>query len=95
VSAETDIPDDRAVIDRVVDGGTAVLLVGSDETELQVPVAALPDGAGEGDWVVLDLSTAPPTIVRVDEVLTDARRTDLEQRMQRIRRERRGGRFGR
>jgi hypothetical protein len=95
VSDEQDITADRAVVDRIVDGRTAVLLVGTEETELQLPSALLPEGAGEGDWLVLDLATEPPSLVRVDEELTDARRTDLEQRMERIRRERGGGRFGR
>ncbi len=87
-----DLPMDRAVIDRIVDGDTAVLLVGPTEDPLHVPMEALPEGASEGDWLVLDLARL---IVGVDRELTDARAADLEGRLERIRRERGGGRFGR
>lgn len=40
-----------AVVDRLVDGSWAVLLVGSEETERVVPSAALPDGARAGTWL--------------------------------------------
>lgn len=87
--------EDRAVIDRIVDGHTAVLLVGGEETELLLPVDALPEGAAHGTWVVLDMSTDPPTVVGIDEQLTQRRFDELSARLETIRRERRGGRFGR
>lgn len=87
--------EDRAVIDRIVDGHTAVLLVGGEETELLLPVDALPQGAADGTWVVLDMSTDPPTVVGIDEQLTQRRFDELSARLETIRRERRGGRFGR
>ena len=87
--------EDRAVIDRIVDGHTAVLLVGGEETELLLPVGALPQGAADGTWVVLDMSTDPPTVVGIDEQLTQRRFDELSARLETIRRERRGGRFGR
>jgi hypothetical protein len=87
--------EDRAVIDRIVDGHTAVLLVGDDEIELLLPTDALPDGAADGTWVVLDTSTDPPTVLRIDEQLTWDRFDRLSARLEAIRRKRRGGRFGR
>lgn len=42
---------EKAVLDRVVDGAHAVLLVGDDETEAIVPVALLPDETKPGDWL--------------------------------------------
>lgn len=87
--------EDRAVLDRVVDGTTAVLLVGPAEDELHLPVGRLPDGAADGTWVILDLRTEPPCIVGIDHELTEARRTDLSSRLDRLRQERRGGRFER
>ena len=40
----------RAVIDRIEDGETAVVLTGDDgEISFDVPVALLPKGAGDGD----------------------------------------------
>jgi hypothetical protein len=86
-----DIPLDRAVVDQIVDGHIALLLVGPSEDPLHVPVAALPDGAAEGSWVVLDLSKQ---IVGIDHELTLARASEVAERMERVRRERGGGRFG-
>lgn len=43
----------KAVIDRIVDGQLAILLVGEDETERTVSVAELPEGANEGVWLIL------------------------------------------
>jgi len=87
--------EDRAVIDRIVDGHTAVLLVGGDEIELLLPVDALPEDATDGTWVVLDTSTDPPTVTGIDQQLTQRRFDELSARLETIRRKRRGGRFGR
>jgi len=38
----------RAVIDRIEDGGTAVVLVGEDEQKVELPAALLPVGAEGG-----------------------------------------------
>ena len=44
----------RGVIDRVEDGGMAVVLVGDDEeTSMDVPLALLPEGAGDGDHLTI------------------------------------------
>lgn len=42
---------EKAVLDRIVDGAHAVLLVGEAEQETIVPVALLPDGARPGAWL--------------------------------------------
>ena len=80
------VPDDAAVVDRIVDGRHAVLLVGAGEVELVVDVARLPEGTVEGDWLRIGLAADPER--------TAQRRRDLEERMERIRRTRGGGRFG-
>ena len=84
------IGPDRAVVDRIVDGKTAVLLVGAQGTELHVPVDHLPEGAQDGTWVILDLAAL---IVGIDDDLTARRREQLEARMDHLRQERTGGRF--
>ncbi len=44
----------RGVIDRVEDGGMAVVLVGdNEETSIDVPLALLPEGAGDGDHLTI------------------------------------------
>jgi hypothetical protein len=88
------VPPSRAVIDRIVDE-TAVLLVGDSESERHVPVSALPEGAGDGTWLVVDPDSEPVTIHQIDVELTSFRAQDLERRLQQIRRRRTGGRFER
>jgi hypothetical protein len=88
------VPPSRAVIDRIVDQ-TAVLLVGDSESERHVAVSSLPEGAGDGTWLVVDPDSEPITIHRIDVELTTSRAQDLESRLERIRRERTGGRFER
>ena len=40
----------HAAIDRIEDGGVAVLLVGDDEkTQIDIPLSLLPEGAQDGD----------------------------------------------
>ncbi len=91
-----EIGHDRAVVDRIVDGRTAVLLVGPDEVELLLAVEALPEGVGEGTWVVLEACADPPDPrLRIDEQLTQQRFDDLAVRMDTLRSRRRGGRFER
>jgi hypothetical protein len=80
------VPADAAVVDRIVDGRHAVLLVGAAEVELVLDLALLPEGTVEGDWLRLGFMPDPD--------LTRQRRSDLEGRMERIRRTRGGGRFG-
>jgi len=47
----------RAAIDRIEDNEMAVLLVGDDgKTQLDVPVALLPEGASDGDHLRITIS---------------------------------------
>lgn len=47
----------RAVIDRVEDGGTAVILAGDDEEmKLELPAALLPEGAGPGSHLLVTVA---------------------------------------
>ena len=92
---EPPVAEDRAVIDRVVDGVTAVLLIGPDETEKHVPVDDLPEGAAEGDWLILDVDQDPFQIVGIDTELTDARRAAINEKLDRIRHRQTGNRFNR
>lgn len=89
MSASNEVPDraaDRSVvIDRFVEG-SAVLHVGPAALEIIVPRAVLPAGVKEGDWLTLHFER--------DDARTVAHRDELTRRVERIRRERSGGRFG-
>jgi hypothetical protein len=86
MSGPTPIPDDAAVVDRIEDGRHAVLLLGPHEAELVVDVSLLPEGTVEGDWLRVGLTA--------DAQRTAQRSADLGERLEAIRRTRRGGRFG-
>jgi hypothetical protein len=47
----------RAVVDRIEDGGTAVLHVGEDEeTKIELPASLLPEGAESGSHLVISVA---------------------------------------
>jgi hypothetical protein len=47
----------RAEIDRIEDGKMAVLVIGDDgKTQLDVPLALLPEGASDGDHLRITIS---------------------------------------
>ena len=47
----------HAVIDRIEDNEMAVVLVGDDEqTQIDLPVSLLPDGAGDGDHLRITIT---------------------------------------
>lgn len=83
----------RAVVDRIVDD-QAVLLIEPDDAEHHLPADRLPDGAGEGAWLLVTLSGADVTVLGTDPAGEAARRRDVEERVEQLRRTRRGGRFG-
>ncbi len=76
----------RAVIDRIEDGGMAVVQIGDDRGDMvDLPAALLPEGARDGDHLTIT--------VRVER----ESRADAEQRIRALqeRLEKRGGTEGR
>ena len=72
----------RAVVDRIEDGGTAVVYLGDEEdVRAELPASLLPEGAGSGSHIVINIS------------LDEDSRSSAEERMKAMqeRLERRGG----
>ena len=71
----------RAVVDRVEDGGTAVLLVGEDELKVELPASLLPEGAEGGSHLSVTVA------------LDEASRGEAEERVRALQEklEKRGG----
>ena len=71
----------RAVIDRIEDDGTAVLLTGEDELKIELPASLLPEGAEGGSHLVINIS------------LDEASRQEAEDRVKALQEklEKRGG----
>ena len=75
----------RAVIDRIEDGGTAVLLAGDEELKVELPASLLPAGAEAGSHLVVTVA------------LDEAARREAEERVRALQEklEKRGGGEGR
>jgi hypothetical protein len=84
----------RAVVDRI-EGDLAVLLVGDDEREIHVAVAALPEGAEEGSWLRVRVDGDEVEVVELDPDATRAQRDRIDGKLERLRTERGGSRFRR
>jgi hypothetical protein len=56
----------KAVIDRIVDGQHAVVLVGEEEREIILPVEQLPAGIGAGIWLQVELEDDLITEITID-----------------------------
>jgi hypothetical protein len=71
----------RAVVDRIEDGRMAVLLVGEEETKVDLPASLLPEGAEGGSHLVINVS------------LDEASRKEAEERVKALQEklEKRGG----
>ena len=71
----------RAVVDRIEDNGTAVLLVGEDEHKVELPASLLPEGADAGSHLSITLA------------LDEASRKEAEERVKALQEklEKRGG----
>lgn len=69
----------RAVIDRIEDGGTAVLLVGEEEMKVELPAALLPEGAEGGSHLSVNI-TLDEAARRESEESVKALQERLEKR---------------
>ncbi len=69
-----------ATIDRF-EGEVAVLLVGEEQTPVNVPRSDLPDGAKQGDVLRLEAT--------IDREETESRRESIQEKIERLKR--RGG----
>ncbi len=78
----------HAVIDRIEDGGMAVLLVDDDEkTQIDIPVHFLPEGAADGDHLRITITpdrasraSAAERVKKLQEQLTQTSDGQGEQK---------------
>jgi predicted O-methyltransferase YrrM len=76
---------EKAVIDRIVDGQHAVLLVGEDEIERVVPVDQLPPGAVEGAWLQLLIEDGRLVEATLDAEETEGTKQRIDDKMAQLR----------
>jgi hypothetical protein len=82
----------HGVVDRITEGW-AVVLVGDEEVEHHLPAQALPPEAAEGSVLIVRERDGDLEVIGVDAAGTDVRRQEVEQRLHRLRTQRKGGRF--
>ncbi|WP_161524620.1 DUF3006 domain-containing protein [Alteribacter lacisalsi] len=82
----------HAVLDRIEDGQWAVLLVGTEEKEVILPVSKMPGGAGEGDWFTVTLVGDTVSSVTRDEQASAQAREEISSKMETLKK-RKGSRF--
>lgn len=73
----------KAVIDRIVDGRIAVVLV--DDEEYKYPAEKLPEGAGEGVWLQIRINEREITSVSIDQKETEKVRKRIGVKMEKLR----------
>lgn len=76
---------EKAVIDRIVDGKTAVILVGEDERQHHYQADKLPKGAQEGTWLRVRVEDGEIVVIEVDQEETDMVRRRLQEKMDKLR----------
>jgi len=76
---------EKAVIDRIVDRKTAVILVGEDQRQHHHPADELPEGAQEGSWSMVWVEDGKIVSMEMDREETDIVRGRVQQKLDRLR----------
>mgnify|MGYP001230767829 FL=1 len=76
----------QAVIDRIVDGRHAVLLVGEEEVEKVVPRECLPEGSAPGTWLRVRFEGERLVEAVIDEAETERARARVQEKLAALRR---------
>ena len=77
---------ERAVIDRIVDGTHAVLLIGEGQIERIEPVERLPADVAEGDWLQVHYCGDTLVAIERDPDTTSEMRRRIAAKRERLRR---------
>lgn len=77
---------DKAVVDRIVDGLHAVLLVGESEEERIVPLASLPEGVREGMWLEVRFDGETLVEAEIDHEETERVKKRIAAKLEALRR---------
>ena len=76
---------ERAVVDRIVDGRTAVILVGEDERQCHYPSDELPEGVQEGTCLMVQIESGTIVTVEVDHEETDVTCRRIREKTDKLR----------
>ncbi|MCP8615934.1 DUF3006 domain-containing protein [Salirhabdus salicampi] len=82
----------KAVVDRIVDGKHAVLLVGQKEKEIIIDAVRLPEKAIEGTWVTIKQKGEDVEVISINDNETVETKQRIENKMDLLR-QKKGSRF--
>jgi hypothetical protein len=75
----------KAVIDRIVDGKHAVLLVGENEEEKIISYSLLPEDVGEGSWLNVQFDGDTLISIKADQSEIEHRKKRIQDKMNLLR----------
>lgn len=75
----------KAVLDRIVDGKHAVLLVGDEEIEKVILATQLPDGVREGTWIRVNFNGDELLSIEADYNETTKTKERINSKMELLR----------
>ncbi len=78
---------EKGVIDRIVDGKIAVILVGENEKEYHYPAEKLPDGVKEGTWLKVEILNDQIVKIEPDFEETERVRKRILEKIKKIKKE--------
>lgn len=78
---------EKAVLDRIVDGKFAVLMVGEDERQVEYPAEGLPSGARAGVWMKAETEGDTIVSLEIDEVNTEEIAQRIHGKLEQLRRQ--------
>jgi hypothetical protein len=76
---------EKAVVDRIVDGKYAVLLVGDQEIEKMIPSSKLPEGVTEGTWIRVEFNGDDLLSLEADNEETSKTNKRIKSKMELLR----------
>lgn len=74
----------KAVIDKVEEGETAVILVEKKRLEFKTSVKELPEDAEEGMWLKVDIEDGKLVSVKIDKEETKKRKNRINKKIKKL-----------
>ncbi|GAA0451145.1 DUF3006 domain-containing protein [Alkalibacillus silvisoli] len=85
----------EGVLDEIVDGQTATILIESTNKTFHISAFDLPEGAREGDWLNVEVEDGEVVQLTINQQKTAEQKQSVKKRVDRLRRGSNGSKFKR
>ena len=85
----------RGTLDRIEKGYLAVILLEEERQEIILPIRHLPEGSRVNSWFEIVMDGEDIISIALDEETAEAKESEAQDLMQKLRSKRRGSRFKR